>query len=220
MSDSFKKEIICLANSRKKSGRCVAGIDVSNQQWVRLVNPNGEELSRHDISYEDGSTTQVLDIISVQLKSKESLYYQPENYVIDKGYWWEKIGEFKVGKIQSLCDNHEYIMLDQADFLTCGECNTMHPQYSLMLIKPTMLEFQKIIKSFNGRQRQQIRALFEYNGREYNLAVTDDNWEQQYNNLDTGWYKEKAPQKFNLTISLGECFSGRHYKLVSSVINT
>jgi hypothetical protein len=33
-------EIICLANSRKHSGRCVAGLRTDGQGWIRPVGPS------------------------------------------------------------------------------------------------------------------------------------------------------------------------------------
>lgn len=47
--------MICLANSRKIGGRCVAGIDVNTGEWVRPVRDNGGALTLDDISYEDGT---------------------------------------------------------------------------------------------------------------------------------------------------------------------
>lgn len=84
--------MICLANSRKIGGRCVAGIDVNTGEWVRPVRDNGGALTLDDISYEDGTIPRVLDIIDVPVSERQPLYYQPENWVIDPEYYWDKVG--------------------------------------------------------------------------------------------------------------------------------
>lgn len=51
----FYKDIICLANSRKLNGRCVAGKDVTGNTWVRPLSPLSKtgELTLRDITYDD-----------------------------------------------------------------------------------------------------------------------------------------------------------------------
>ena len=59
------KRIVCLANSREMSGRCIAGkellADRRPSQWVRPVSdrPN-EEVSKYERQYLDGSEPRVL----------------------------------------------------------------------------------------------------------------------------------------------------------------
>lgn len=63
------KTLVCLANSRKLLGRCVAGIvDGSQAEWIRPISarPN-REVSEYERQYEDGSDPRVLDIVSVPL---------------------------------------------------------------------------------------------------------------------------------------------------------
>ena len=87
------KRILCLANSRKLSGRCIAGIEVSESGvphvWIRPVSSREhEEVSEHERQYEDGSDPHVLDVIDVPTLEPRPMGYQQENWLIDRGYYW------------------------------------------------------------------------------------------------------------------------------------
>lgn len=206
---------ICLANSRKKGGRCIAGINLRDGAWFRPVKAGCNILTVNDIKYKDNSLPTVLDIIKVRVIKEEPLYYQPENYIVNTEEYWEKIGELSKDKLELYQSNHSYILSNTKDYLTCDESREMNPHYSLLLIKPQNLSF---IKTTNIRGDVQIRAHFAYKGNYYNLVVTDDSWENRYTDKKYGIYKEMNPENFFLTISLGSCFYGYHYKLVSAVI--
>lgn len=64
--------IVCLANSRKHNGRCIAGIEIVDRQpedWVRPVSSRaGAEVSEYERQYEDGSDPRVLDMIAVMTR--------------------------------------------------------------------------------------------------------------------------------------------------------
>ena len=89
----YLKRIICLANSRKMSGRCVAGLELEGGQisgWIRPVSsrPNGEILL-YDQNLVDGSKD-LLDILEIPMLEPCPDGCQTENHLIDGEHYWEK----------------------------------------------------------------------------------------------------------------------------------
>ncbi len=86
------KRILCLANSRKLSGRCVAGrevLEAAPGPWIRPVSTREkEEVSEDERQYEDGSDPRVLDVIDIPLRHQRPHACQTENWVHDPDYYW------------------------------------------------------------------------------------------------------------------------------------
>ena len=100
-----EKEIICLANSRKYKGKCVAGKDAKSHLWVRPVSRTGKgELKPHQIRFDDGNLPEILDIMRVPVEKSVPKSYQPENWQISSEKW-VKIGTYPVNKLDDLCDD-------------------------------------------------------------------------------------------------------------------
>lgn len=102
------RRIACLANSRKLAGRCVAGKEWAagaTGAWIRPVSAREfEEVSEYERQYEDGSDPRVLDIMNVPLISAKPKSYQPENWLLDPNFYWEKQGRLAWSDMASLAD--------------------------------------------------------------------------------------------------------------------
>jgi len=81
-------DIICLANSRKHGGRCVAGLRVDGSGWLRPVGtlPDGT-LFATDYVLADGTHAAPMDVIRVGVRAPRPAPHQPENWVIDGTTW-------------------------------------------------------------------------------------------------------------------------------------
>lgn len=103
MSEPLMKRLVCLANSRKLLGRCIAGIEWDGEvagSWVRPVsNREHAEVSEDERRYEDSSEPSLLDIINVPLKEARPINHQVENYLLDPKYYWELDGKLSVAEL-------------------------------------------------------------------------------------------------------------------------
>lgn len=88
----YSKTFVCFANSRKTSGRCVAGKESVHGQpsgWIRPVSSRpSHEISIDERRYLDGRDPDLLHVVSVQYLSAEPLLHQPENHLIDDSHPW------------------------------------------------------------------------------------------------------------------------------------
>jgi hypothetical protein len=98
------KRIVCLANSRKWNGRCIAGREygVAHAGWVRPVSdrPQGE-LSGRERWYQGRSEPSLLDIIEVPFAASRPKDYQQENWLIDPWRHWKKVGTLPWSRLES-----------------------------------------------------------------------------------------------------------------------
>lgn len=90
------KRLVCLANSRKLQGRCIAGrewLEEGPGAWIRPVSHREhQEVSERERMYEDGSDPQLLDIIDVPLIEPRAGRPQTENWLLDPKWYWRKVG--------------------------------------------------------------------------------------------------------------------------------
>ena len=85
-------QIICLANSYKRGGRCIAGIDMDTRKWVRPFNPKGHEGAIGNERLIKGKEPQILDVLDIPIGGESENYgCQPENRILLPGRW-KKIG--------------------------------------------------------------------------------------------------------------------------------
>jgi hypothetical protein len=217
-------DIICLANSRKHGGRCVAGIRTDGKGWIRLVadSADGALFEQHRLLGRDGEP-KPLDVIRVFVDRAKPGPHHPEDWVLMNRPWELLERPAGASLIQSLST---YLIPGPTIFGTYRDRLPMenvaaHPlTTSLELIAPKALRWEIRAKDTGKRQ---IRAAFNLTGGYYDLPVSDPLWEQQlaaksvggYSPIDFGLEKD---QPIWLTVSLTEPFQNAYYKLIAAVI--
>lgn len=226
---NYSYQIVCLANSKKPGGRCVAGkISLGQQryQWIRPVAPRqNRTITLQDQVYANGKYPELLDIIRITYVGYQPSTFQQENHVIDNSIRWEHIGKLNPNHLDTLVDEPDQLWETMRNDSTsgindriAGEILTQQ-RASLYLIEP---ENVRIRVSAEGAQwddnRLRVRAFFDYNGIHYGLMVTDLAFESRYTQLGIGLYDPENIRLF--TVSLGEIDQrGYAYKLVAAVFH-
>ena len=221
------KKIVCLANSRKHSGRCVAGKEVLAKgygNWIRPVSARpSAEISEEERRYENGVLPEVLDIISIPMIGATPQLYQSENYVIDADYYWVKKGQLSWPDIKELVDKPAPLWTSN-DSTYYGLNDRVKVDLaaklpnSLRLIEPEDLTIRVVTEGGEfGNPRRRVRADFKHAGTSYSVIVTDPVAEKALLARPNAEYK---PKDTYLCISLGEAHTdGSCYKLVATLIS-
>lgn len=218
---NYVKRIICLANSRKMSGRCIAGLEFEESQvgdWIRPVSsrPDGE-LTIFDWPMEDGTEPGLLDILRIPMIEPRPNGCQTENHLIDHSSSWVKVGEFPKQQLLRYCSAPNPLWINGCDSMR--GLNDRIPEgasgslpESLVLVEPQQLRIEIRLED----TKPKVRAEFRLADQMYNLSVTDPVVERQCHSRAPGFhiYRKRAVA----CISIGEPFHGYCYKLVASII--
>jgi hypothetical protein len=219
------KRIVCLANSRKLNGRCIAGKELLGGRsvgWIRPVSAREhEEVSEYERQYEDGSDPQVLDIIDVSLLDPRPKSYQQENWLLDPGNYWVKVGRASWSDLQRLADPVEPLWINGHrtynglnDKIPLSLADALESSLRLVRVDHLVLSVFKPHEAF-GNPKRRVQGQFRHGGMEYWLWVTDPGYERAYLGKPDGDYE--IGESF-LTISLGEPFNDNCYKLIAAII--
>jgi hypothetical protein len=191
MAPKYTKTIICLANSRKIAGRCVAGREIGGGKigpWLRPISgrPTGE-LSEEDRRFENGQDPKLLDVIRIPMIEARPHGFQTENHLIDDGYYWTKEREASWDELKAALDPKVGSLWDNSS----SSYNGLHVRVeeaaanqlgsSLRLIEVSDLKIVVHVEGAEfGNGKRKVRGQFTFNGAQYWLSVTDPIVERQY----------------------------------------
>lgn len=216
------RTIVCLANSWKDSGRCVAGkLATANGYggWIRPVSGRpGHEVSDDERRCEGGRILRLLDIVEIPVGDPAPSGHQTENIRLDPSRRWIRRGAVDWSALGSMLDQPESLWIN--GHASRGGINdrvkardAVGLGWSLALIAPDEVH----LEGTPERNRWRVRARFLYNGCEYRLSVTDPAVEHAM--------KIQARREFKmvdtyLCVSLSEEFVDRWcYKLAAAILS-
>lgn len=224
------KRILCLANSKKHSGRCVAGREITAAgagAWIRPVSARpGEEVSENERQYQDGSDPRLLDVIDVPLVRPAPHACQTENWLLDpSGYWsrvrkadWNELLQYSEAPATLWVNGHSTYH-GQHDEIPQADADALPG--SLFLIRVSRVDLRVFAPQETfGNPKRRVLARFEHAGVDYAFWVTDPIVEREYLARADGYHQLGD---CCLTISLGEPFQKNNgqsyrYKLVAAII--
>lgn len=217
----MEKRVIILTKSTKYRNFCVAGIEWVTSEWIRLENRDvmANALTEEDITYEDGTVCQELDIVEVVcLEEDANSYFQSENIYIDTGCRMRKVGQ---SSWQEVLERHpaevRYNILGiNRDRISQEYATRRGRNASLQLIKVSNLTIFQSEQNQGGEYRHP-KARFLYTNsmqeeKEYTLTVTDPDYHPAM--------EERRLDEAYLIVSLGVLFEGNHYLLIAKIIES
>jgi hypothetical protein len=219
------KRIVCLANSRKLSGRCIAGklmVAPNVGTWLRPISARAsEEISEYERQYKDGSDPKVLDIIDVPLVQPRPKPPQLENWLIEPEEYWVKSGQMGWRDLVKLVDVPGPLWLDGHstkrglnDEIPLAEAQQAISSLRLITVSTVTLSVALHGAGFENAKRR-VQGRFVHEGTKYWLWVTDPVYERAYLARPDGLYQL---DECCLTISIGEPFGQSCYKLIAAII--
>lgn len=220
--------IVCLANSRKLQGRCVAGQiwDGSHfKKWICPVSHYSKgELSAERL-YADGQDPRLLDIVELSLDSPRPVGCHVEDHFISSGQSWRKLGDAPFDQIAAGAEKAIGPLWINAGSTSEGtndsipEATASKLDSSLKLIRPRRLEMIATSEGAHfGKPRKRVRGHFDFGSYHYVFSVTDTIIEAEFASQSTGYSREIDEPL--LCISISEVFDTQKacYKLIAGVI--
>ncbi len=214
------KYFICLANSYKHGGRCIAGIEVSPRSdgrmeivrhddgrpsWIRPVSmaENGEIPMQLAQDVKLLSLVKLTDVVPCPHKA------HTEDVHCSRMECYSKNNEFEYGFMNQLIDPvHQAVFYFRGKAIPAKMIDRLN--YSLMFIHP-----EKAGAYIDEeREKSKYRMKFTYYGSNYDFPITDPYFLDAF---------KKCPERYidltgaYLTLSLGMEFEGFHFKLVAGV---
>ena len=230
------KQIIILANSVKKSAKCVAGIDVGTGKdltpngWIRPVSGESEgELKPHHMRVEGGGALKVFDIVNVPLTAHAQDAIHPEDWIVDSSMRWTRTGELDPATVDALEEQPKDLWLEpgKGSDRVSGSFLSKRPKHqSLYLIRPKNFRVELSVRQFfdNPNPTSRRRARFSYRGQDYEMNLTDPVFNETYcgkmPKVGTPTKTVQPPHGDNclLCVSLTPLFLYHHWKVVATVL--
>lgn len=215
------KYFVCLANSYKRGGRCIAGVEIisdNNGGWMPARNEDGRPRWIRPIArttYGEIPNYIAEDIATLSLVKLTDVVLCPEEAHVENVFYsrMEKCNyeiTLEPSVMNKFIDTaHQSIFQSRGRAVSAEMLVGIH--YSLMLIHSN----RACAYIDENREKSKNRMKFSYYGAEYDFPITDPTFIERLKQNPEGYL---SINDVYLTISLGLEFEGWHHKLVAGVI--
>lgn len=190
--------LVCLANSWKESGRCVAGIELETGTWVRPVSGLPHGVVPAAWTMVDGRPIGVLDVVEIPLnKTGPDFGFERENRLIESGTW-RVVGKLCPADVEGYCESDRPFLHNSYKYVGKGFIAGLpfKERQTLQLVKVSDVCVQsKARASGNMKWEMSVRMA---NGEVRWLGVTDPAFCHQ---LEAG-HRPSGPLLLTLSLSL------------------
>ncbi|MEO1607022.1 MAG: hypothetical protein AAFU34_17035 [Pseudomonadota bacterium] len=220
-----RKTIVCLANSFRPGGSCVAGIEIVDGQlasWIRPISHRQDQaISDNEKTYADGTSLQMLDVIEVAFDGHRPEHHQTENWLITNGVRWKKVGKATLGDVVGavIPANTPLWRPAQSTYngrhdLVSGAVAHAH-DWSLALVQPETVDVDVVFNPFS--ENNEVWVSFIWANTPHKIKLTDPVQFARFNTDVGDCYKLEQPL---LCISLAHIWAQKNTasKLVAGLI--
>lgn len=215
------KYFVCLANSYKRGGRCIAGIEIvfdNSGGWKPIRNEDGRPrwirpIAKTTYGEIPNFSAENIEMLSV-VKLTDVVACPEQCHVENVYYSCMESCEYNIS-LESNMMNQLIDSKHQSIFHNRGRAVSAEMlagiNYSLMLIHPDKASAYRD----ENREKSKNRMKFTYYGIEYDFPITDPAFLDEF---------KRAPERYDdipnvyLALSLGLEFEGWHHKLVAGVV--
>ena len=208
-------KLVCLANSWRPGGRCVAGIDLDTGQWVRPVPKNLKSVPDRFVHF-GAHTLAPLDVVEVEVTMPQSpTKYQRENRVISSRQW-RLIEKLRPAQVLKFCDNSTLVLHGSGKVVEPSVLDALHQaQWKSLELR----HLKRVAFAQDKRKPNHWTASFSSGAADYTLNVTCPVATEMLNR------GRKLPEECLLTLSLTEPIAYPKfnlpdlcYKLIAAVV--
>ena len=169
------KKFVCLADSYKTGGHCIAGIDMDSKQWIRPVNGDAEQgLNNSQIWYNTHFLPQLLDVVEIDIIKKIPNRHQKENVLFNPSLCWKKTGAMSRDCLKSLCSSSLWSKTQSSARRTnnrISSCDMAGVSDSLRMLRlnSSIIEVSEIYNDFEEKLKKETTITFNSNDIEYRI---------------------------------------------------
>ncbi|MGB0880525.1 MAG: dual OB domain-containing protein [Polaribacter sp.] len=209
-------KLLCLANSYKKGGRCIAGILLDDNN-IPILKNNKPRWIRPICKTNYGQVPNYLcdkilplDIIQINDTNHVGIGYQSENTTFDESQILI-IDKANKNILDDLYAETHLIFGNRGKALP--EDTIKKIDHSLILVNSS--DFKIVEKEYEEKEYPQIRLNFTYNNNFYDFPITDPIFLKKYD-------KDKSVldkiENIDIVVSLSVPFKNWYYKLVATIL--
>ena len=208
----MRKEILIMTKSAKINGFCVAGIDINDGNWTRLV--SGDEdgegaVPREDLTYNDGTQAEIFDVVAVE-GMRAATKAQSENYLYDNNFYWERI------RTVSPVEAYGYCPISNTPFIFSNNERSLN-DYEITGESLMMVDIDHIVVNVVCEyDKKKWKVNFEYNGLQYNnISIGDISIRSRF--PDYGTYPIEGFHKAVFSLTGKYEITGKYYKMLAQL---
>jgi hypothetical protein len=232
MSPTITKTILVLANSIKKSGRCVAGRELipceNGKQrigpWIRPIDPLGDEGTiDQEMAKIAGKFINPLDVIKIEFTGDAGNANHPEDWNVERTVPWKRVNSLNPSVLDKMDD-------DSGDLwgVVSARSRKVAPRagmQTLRLIKPTgNLEVEAFLETTSWGPKFRCYLKIAHRGVNHLFSIDDPLFSWRHRSvIGRNQVGEKRvtfpldPARTVVVASLTPPLKGNHYKIAATI---